>query len=196
MSTPPLTPLLAVDPQALQVGALVAGGDAGARGRRSRSSRSTAEEIVLRVRAPGRLVAPTVVLYPTENESECDCPARVSPCEHVAAAAIVLGEPVARRRADGATAAPRRRSRAAVGWARRSATGSRAASDGLRLARVLVAADGARRRWAARCERGSPTRPQAARLQVEDVDLRVDELLEASGARRAAVRWRRRSWMR
>ena len=49
-----------------------------------------AEEIVLRVRSPGRVVAPTVVLYPTENEWECDCPSRVSPCEHVAAAAIAL----------------------------------------------------------------------------------------------------------
>ena len=33
---------------------------------------TSAEEIVLRVRAPGRVVAPTVVLYPTENESEFD----------------------------------------------------------------------------------------------------------------------------
>src|SRR6266700_2093993 len=49
------------------------------------------EEVVLRVRAPGRVVAPTVVLYPTETEWECDCPSRVSPCEHVAAAAIALG---------------------------------------------------------------------------------------------------------
>jgi uncharacterized Zn finger protein len=50
----------------------------------------TAEEIVLRVRSPGRVVAPTAVLYPTENETECDCPSRVSPCEHVAAAVIAL----------------------------------------------------------------------------------------------------------
>src|SRR4029079_9043519 len=48
------------------------------------------EEIVLRVRSPGRVVPPTAVLYPTENETECDCPSRVSPCEHVAAAAIAL----------------------------------------------------------------------------------------------------------
>ena len=52
----------------------------------------SAEEIVLRIRAPGRVVPSTVVLYPTENEWECDCPSRVSPCEHVAAVAITLGE--------------------------------------------------------------------------------------------------------
>src|SRR5262245_32328744 len=60
----------------------------------------TGEEIVLRVRAPGRAVAVTSVIYPTENEWECDCPSRFSPCEHVAAAAIVLGEP----KAEGETA--------------------------------------------------------------------------------------------
>src|SRR5947209_8694175 len=54
------------------------------------------EEIVARVRAPGRAVAPTVVLYPGEREWDCDCGGRVSPCEHVAAAAIAL------LRADGA----------------------------------------------------------------------------------------------
>ena len=54
---------------------------------------SSADEIVLRVRTPGRTVPPTVVLYPAGNEWECDCPARVSPCEHVAAAAIALSGP-------------------------------------------------------------------------------------------------------
>jgi superfamily II DNA or RNA helicase len=49
------------------------------------------DEIVLRVRTPGKPVAPTVVLYPGEREWDCDCGSRVSPCEHVAAAAIALG---------------------------------------------------------------------------------------------------------
>src|SRR3954467_5341141 len=53
---------------------------------------SGADEIVLRVRAAGRPVPATVVLYPTELEWECDCPSRLSPCEHVAAAAIALGD--------------------------------------------------------------------------------------------------------
>ena len=51
---------------------------------------SNADEIVLRVRAPGKVVPVTSVLYPTGNEWECDCPSRMSPCEHVAAAAIAL----------------------------------------------------------------------------------------------------------
>ncbi len=95
----------------------------------------TAEEIVLRVRAPGRPVAPTVVLYPTENEWECDCPSRVSPCEHVAAAAIVLGE-AAEAGADGgadagaAGQAPVPVVKAPAAWARRSAIDSRASPTG------------------------------------------------------------------
>ena len=49
------------------------------------------EEIVLRVRDKGRAVAPTVVLYPGEREWDCDCGSRISPCEHIAAAAIAIG---------------------------------------------------------------------------------------------------------
>ncbi|HXU65704.1 MAG TPA: hypothetical protein VN962_28580, partial [Polyangia bacterium] len=45
---------------------------------------SSADEIVLRVRAPGKVVPLTAVLYPTGGEWECDCPSRMSPCEHVA----------------------------------------------------------------------------------------------------------------
>ena len=48
------------------------------------------DKVVARVRSPGRVVAPTVVLYPAEPEWDCDCGGRVSPCEHVAAATISL----------------------------------------------------------------------------------------------------------
>ncbi len=61
-----------------------------------------AREIVLRVQAPGRAVAPTVVLYPEDNEWECDCPSRVNPCEHVVAAVIALG--LTREAVEGGTA--------------------------------------------------------------------------------------------
>src|SRR3712207_3508441 len=54
----------------------------------------SATERVLRVKAPGRAVQPTVTLYPGEGPGdeawECDCPSRVDPCEHVVAAAIAL----------------------------------------------------------------------------------------------------------
>ena len=58
-------------------------------------------EAVLRVVEPGRIVAPRVVLYPNDEEWECDCGSRDDPCVHVAAAAIaqrqgLIGEVEAR----------------------------------------------------------------------------------------------------
>jgi len=50
------------------------------------------EEVVLRVRAQGRAVPAQVVLYPTEDEWDCDCPGRMRPCEHLAASAIALAQ--------------------------------------------------------------------------------------------------------
>jgi superfamily II DNA or RNA helicase len=47
-------------------------------------------EAVLRVRAPGHLIAPTVTLYLDEAEWSCDCGGKTDPCAHVAAAAIAL----------------------------------------------------------------------------------------------------------
>src|SRR5262245_2064628 len=51
---------------------------------------SSSTEIVLRVRAPGQAVAPTVMLYPLDKEWACDCPSKVDPCAHVAAAVIAM----------------------------------------------------------------------------------------------------------
>src|SRR5579884_932997 len=50
----------------------------------------TEGEVVLRVRAPGRTVALSAILYPEDQSWECDCPSRVDPCEHVVAAALAL----------------------------------------------------------------------------------------------------------
>ena len=47
-------------------------------------------EVTLRVRAPGHLVAPTVTLYLEDEEWSCDCGGKTDPCPHVAAAAIAL----------------------------------------------------------------------------------------------------------
>ena len=142
----------------------------------------TDEEIVLRVRTPGRVVPPTVVLYPTENEWDCDCPARISPCEHVAAAAIVLGEQGrSGGGVEGAEGAAPAAAPAAVLGARLGYRFTRA--DGsLRLARVLVAADGAETplEGTLRGQLADPAR--AAALQLEEADLRADALLE-TGAR-------------
>jgi len=53
------------------------------------------EEVVLRVRTPGRPVSPSVVLYPGERDWDCDCPGRMRPCEHIVAAALFLAPPPA-----------------------------------------------------------------------------------------------------
>ncbi len=127
------------------------------------------EEIVLRVRAPGRVVAPAVVIYPTENEWECNCPSAISPCEHVAAAAIVLGGGD-----EAAVPAP-----AALG-ARVGYRFAREAS-GLKLGRVLIAADGAETPLDGRLRSRLANPDQAAGLMVEETDLRADDLLSMSG---------------
>jgi len=54
----------------------------------SASSPSNAGELTLRVRTPGRAVAPTVTLYVTAGEWSCDCDSKADPCMHVAAATI------------------------------------------------------------------------------------------------------------
>ena len=131
---------------------------------------TSAEEIVLRVRSPGRVVAPTVVLYPTENESECDCPARVSPCEHVAAAAIDLSTP----KEEGA-AAPAERAVARVGYRFTRGEG------GLRLARVLIEADGSEAPLAGSLASRIANPTLAAQLQVDELDLRTETLLDSGG---------------
>lgn len=45
-------------------------------------------EQVYRVKAPGRAIAPSAVLYPFDAEWACDCGSAQDPCEHVVAAVI------------------------------------------------------------------------------------------------------------
>ncbi len=128
-------------------------------------------EIVLRVKAPGRAVAPTVVLYPGEGEWECDCPSRVNPCEHVAAAAIALGQGETTPEA----APPTTRV-----WGRLVYRFSRA-EEGLRVARAIVTGDGTEcpleGTLASVLARGADQAP----LQPEQHDLLADRLLERGG---------------
>ncbi len=49
-------------------------------------------ELTLRVRAPGRAVAPTVTLYVESREWSCDCDDKVDPCMHVTAAVIATAQ--------------------------------------------------------------------------------------------------------
>lgn len=126
------------------------------------------DEIVLRVKAPGRTVAPTVVLYPGEGEWDCDCGSRVSPCEHIAAAAIVLGQ------TDGsARPAPV----AATQWGHVVYRFARA-GEGLRLRRVIVHGNGTEEPIASTLSALLSNPATAARLQPEKADLHADLLLD------------------
>ncbi len=66
--------------------------------------RSAEDEVVLRVKAPGRAVPPTAVLYPADLEWACDCDDNADPCAHVVAAAIALASGAAVPSAEGASA--------------------------------------------------------------------------------------------
>jgi hypothetical protein len=178
MSTTPLAPLLTAIRKRCKSG-LWSKGVTLARDGGVAIESQTAEEIVLRVRSPGRPVAPTVVLYPAEPEWECDCPSQFSPCEHVAAAAIVLGEP---KPADGETAVGASPAAVVPAPSLGAQVGYRFTrdADGLRLARVLISGEGeAPLVGTLRAKLANPA--EAARLQLDDVDLRVDDLLEVSG---------------
>ncbi|HRI66523.1 MAG TPA: SNF2-related protein [Polyangium sp.] len=52
----------------------------------------TPTEMTLRVRVPGVVVAPTVVLFIKDGEWGCDCGGKFDPCQHVAAAAIFAAQ--------------------------------------------------------------------------------------------------------
>jgi superfamily II DNA or RNA helicase len=151
---------------------------------------SDEEEIVARVRSPGRAVAPTVVLYPGEREWDCDCGSRVSPCEHVGAAAIFLGQgseadPDSGKTADAFTAsaegqeatprpptAPRPPARV---WGRVIYRLARA-EGGLRVARAIVS-DGHETPLASTLSALLSRPADAASISPEEVDLRADQLL-------------------
>ena len=52
--------------------------------------RSSADEIALRVSARQGFKAPSVTLYPEDQDWECTCPGDDDPCEHVTASVIAL----------------------------------------------------------------------------------------------------------
>jgi superfamily II DNA or RNA helicase len=54
--------------------------------------RTPAREPTFRVRAVGHAIAPTVTLYPEDEEWSCDCDSKTDPCTHVIAAAIVAAK--------------------------------------------------------------------------------------------------------
>jgi superfamily II DNA or RNA helicase len=137
-----------------------------------------ADEIVLRVKTPGRPVAPTVVLYPGEREWDCDCGSRMSPCEHVAAAAIALtsDETGGGSEAGTASAGP---PPAAQVWGRLVYRLARA-GEGLRLERFI--ATGADEQPLVGTLTSLLSKPAlAAKVQPEQHDLKADLLLGTGG---------------
>ena len=132
------------------------------------------EEVVLRVRAQGRAVPAQVVIYPTEDEWDCDCPGRMRPCEHLAASAIALAQ--AEGEGGDAKAIP-----TAESWSRVSYRFS-TVDGGLTLRRTIVKGDGSEVPLDGTLS-ALLSRPADARsIHVEQCDLQADRLLE-SGAR-------------
>ncbi|WP_224248416.1 DEAD/DEAH box helicase [Hyalangium gracile] len=125
-------------------------------------------EIELRVRAPGRSVPVTVVLYPGDEAWECDCPSRVDPCEHVVAAAISLQQEETQAKPLEAVASK---------WSRVVHRFTRV-EGGLQLERTLAHADGTEEALDGSLASLMAKPTQAATLQVEQSDLITDRLLE------------------
>jgi hypothetical protein len=132
------------------------------------------EEVVLRVRAQGRAVPAQVVIYPTEDEWDCDCPGRMRPCEHLAASAIAL----AQAEGEGSEAKPLPTIET---WSRVCYRFSQV-DGGLTLRRTIVRGDGSETALDGTLS-ALLSRPADARsVHVEQCDLQADRLLE-SGAR-------------
>src|SRR4051794_5054241 len=129
---------------------------------------TTPGEVELRVGAPGRTVALTVVLYPADEAWECDCPSRVDPCEHVVAAAITLEQA---DKADAPVAVVAQR------WSRVAYRFTRV-ENGLRIQRALAHPDGTEEPLDGSLASIVARPAQSAKLQVEQWDLIADRLLE------------------
>ena len=134
------------------------------------------EEIVLRVRTQGRAVPAQVVLYPGQDEWECDCPGRMRPCEHLAASAIALSQ------AEGDGAGETRPVQASAEVWARVAYRFAQVDDGLTLRRFIVRADGSEilldGTLSALLSR--PAEVRRLQLQIEQCDLQADRLLETA----------------
>src|SRR4051794_19217438 len=128
----------------------------------------TSGELELRVRAAGRVVPVTVVLYPKDEAWECDCPSRVDPCEHVVAAAIAVQHAAK-------DTAPLKR--AEERWTRVAYRFSRV-DGGLAVHRTLLQQDGSEKALEGTLAALLAQPGQSAQVQVEQADLNADRLLE------------------
>ncbi len=128
----------------------------------------TDAEVVMRVKAPGRPVALSVVLYPGDLSWECNCPGQLDPCEHSVAAAITLHQ--SETQAAPLVPTQSRGSKVVYRFSR--------ASGGLQLQRMLVDAAGAQAPLEKSLVALLAHPVEAAKLQLEQCDLLADRLLE------------------
>jgi superfamily II DNA or RNA helicase len=128
----------------------------------------TASEVVLRVKAPGRPVAWTVVLYPGDEAWECNCPAHFDPCEHVVAGAITLQQ--AQTQGTAVVTAEKKWSRVVYRFSR--------VEGGLQVRRAVAHADGSESPMETSLALLLMNPAEKARLQIEQHDLAADRLLE------------------
>lgn len=125
--------------------------------------------LLVRVRAVGQIVAPTVTLYTDDAEWSCDCGGPVDPCAHVAAAVIAS----AQTPADSAAAPPTERFDAKLRYRLKRKDGA------LALERYIVRSDGAED--ALRISLSAPAARNIAGggLQPTHEDIAVDRLVGA-----------------
>jgi superfamily II DNA or RNA helicase len=127
------------------------------------------EEIVCRVRTPDRALAPTVHLYPTDEEWDCDCESKAPCCEHIAAAVIA----VRRAHSEGLTLPSDQRSGAHLGYRFQSAR------EHLVLERVVVQPNGQSERLDRSVSSIASSAGDARRLSPSQADIAIDRLLGA-----------------
>jgi superfamily II DNA or RNA helicase len=128
------------------------------------------EEIVLRLNLPGVIQPPTVVLYPEDNEWDCDCDSRSDDCAHVAAAVISMKH--ARESGDGLP-------RSAMGNTQIEYRFTRH-PNGLHLKRVLILDDDREELLKTPLMAGVEKRTFAFGFHPSSVDLTVDRLVGRS----------------
>jgi len=128
--------------------------------------RTPATEPVFRVRAVGHTIAPTVMLYPDDEEWSCDCDGKADPCAHVVAAAIAATKDETDR--DGTGVAPQR---AHISY--------RLGRKGrlLTMNRVVVYEDGREERLAATLTSGLARGTAPAGLSPTHEDLAIERAL-------------------
>ena len=127
----------------------------------------SADEVQLEVRLPGRPVPFTVILYPGDEEWDCDCGGREAVCSHVVAAVLATEQ----AQTAGGALPSSRRAGATMRYRLRPAAG------GLALARLAVDADGGETRIDAQVASIVAGRVPGPTLATTEVDLTIDQLV-------------------